>query len=73
MKEIREFNQMVFVGLIGGLMVYWSQIAITEFFKISKITPHYVIQIFGSMFIAILIFIIFAVTNLGIEKIRKIV
>jgi len=62
-KEDQRFNRGVFMGLIGGLFVIWSQIGIKEIIRIFDLPDHYLFQLFGTLIIAIFLFVIFAVTQ----------
>ena len=62
-EEDKKFNREVFAGLIGGLLVLWSQIAITELKRIFSLPNSYIIDIFGTLVLSIFLFIIFALVK----------
>lgn len=61
-KEDKKFNREIFAGLVGGLLVLWSQIAIKEIKILFPLLDSYIIEIFGTLIISILLFVIFTIT-----------
>jgi hypothetical protein len=62
-KEKRNLNFAVLTGLVGGLFVYWAQIATQEVIKNLGLPNSYGVTIPVSLGIGLFIFVIFALTE----------
>jgi len=58
----KDFNKSVYTGLTGGLLVYFSQIGIEETIRRELLNDTYISKIFGVLILAIILFIILALT-----------
>ena len=70
-KWQKDFNKNVYAGLAGGLLVYFSQIGIEEAINQNLLPDTFICKTFGALILAILLFIILAITPILKKKLIK--
>jgi len=70
-KWQKDFNKSVYAGLAGGLLVYLSQIGIDEVIKLGILSDTWLSKVFGVVVLAIILFIILALTPVIKKKFFK--
>jgi len=61
--EDKRINNDILMGIVAGLLVFWSIIATEEVIKLTFLPDHYISKIFISLIVVIFVFIIFAITR----------